>query len=72
MIGILFSSVTLTDNSNNLANSRRAGLVMMKSNDQKLANIDFELRELEKRKQALLVQRKSIERMGLMSMQRNG
>jgi superfamily II DNA or RNA helicase len=37
----------------------------MKSNDQKLANIDFELRELEKRKQTLLAQRKSIEQMDL-------
>jgi superfamily II DNA or RNA helicase len=37
----------------------------MKSNDQKLADIDFELRQLEKRKQALLAQRKSIERMNL-------
>ena len=44
---------------------------MMKSNDQKLANIDFELRELEKRKQALLVQRKSIERMGLIPISQN-
>jgi superfamily II DNA or RNA helicase len=35
----------------------------MKSNDEKLADIDFELRQLEKRKQVLLAQRKSIEQM---------
>lgn len=37
----------------------------MKSNDEKLADIDFELRQLEKRKQVLLAQRKFIEQMDL-------